>query len=740
VPSCAAPPIIVAEALVAVPDPLATGLRLPLCSSAEAVAASIARSLAPAEDGSAAPTWLLPEQHQSFRRALAALRRYGGAVLADPVGSGKTYVALAVAKALNRGSTTACLVPATLTAKWKQAAEQLGIPVRVESHEQVSHGRLPNGTSGLVVVDESHHFRNRHTKRYDKLARWLVGRTALLVTATPIVNRLDDLAHQLWLTVRDNALAPEGIASLRSSLASGCIDPALGRLVLERELAGEGRPVRNLRVAGATLQEAAAATDALYALRRLRLSNNGGVAELVRGVLLRAAASSPAALLGALRRYRRLLLHARDALQAGRPMARSELRRFTADLGDQLVWWELLPSEGGLGDLELGDLDELEGQIRSVAAAAEQPDGKLNRLRQILQDARCTLVFTCSRDTVRYLREQLNTPGIAWCTGDSAGIGSAILPRAEVLRWFRQKRVDTRAPTHLIVTDVAAEGLDLQRAARVVHYDLPWTPMRLEQREGRAVRLGSQHREIDVVRFGAPSVVEQSLGMEATLSRKATLPASAGLGPCGRHIWRWRSDLAKEFRAVEPFAGTAAVYSERAGILGGFTLYSAREPGFRLCASVMWMDADGWTESHPIVTERLRAAATSRIVSLPDREIRGALALLAEPIKHRLAAARRRQWLCPDADTGTRKLGARLHHLIGQAARMRQSERLVRLEHALGFVAGGHTAGESLLIEQLANQHSDHEVERALSRMPSRTEWDDLDVRLTGLLIFRGGS
>ncbi|MBI3746094.1 MAG: hypothetical protein HY264_06140 [Chloroflexi bacterium] len=42
----------------------------------------------------------------------------------------------------------------------------------------------------------------------------------------------------------------------------------------------------------------------------------------------------------------------------------------------------------------------------------------------------------------------------------------------------------------LLASDVAAEGLNLQRAGRIVHYDLPWTAVRLEQRDGRALRQG----------------------------------------------------------------------------------------------------------------------------------------------------------------------------------------------------------------------------------------------------------
>ena len=737
VPWWTASPAIVAEQLVAVPDPLATVLRPGPQASVAAVAASLAQSLAPPEDSTPAPHWLLPEQQQSFRRALAAVRRHHGAVLADPVGSGKTYVALAVASAFNRARTTACLVPATLLTQWETVAASLNVPVRLGSHEQASRGKFPGRTRGLVVIDESHHFRNRHTKRYAHAARWLVGRPALLVTATPIVNRLTDLGHQLWLAVRDDALALDGIVSLRWLLESGCASAALGQLVVESERMSASRPRKVTRISAPGAEECSTVARSVEMLSRLRLSSSESIAALVRGVLLRAAGSSPAALLGALYRYRRLLLHARYALQAGRAMDRSELHRFTDDLGDQLVWWELLPSGSTDSDLELTDIDEVDGLIRAATVATEQADTKLERLRDLLADLTPTLVFTCSRDSVRYIRERLGDFRLPWCTGDRAGIGSQVLPRAVVLGWFRESTALASAPRHLIVTDVAAEGLDLQRAARVVHYDLPWTPMRLAQREGRAVRLGSRHREVDVVRFAPPPVLERLLRLEATLIRKAKLPAVAGLGPGGQHVWRWRSELGGRFSQTASVAGVAATASSSPGILAGFSLHRVSDPMACLSAVLGWLEPGGaWDENPATITDRLLTAAHGRTLTLDDRQLRECLARLAHPIRERLALTRGRHWASREPSPSVRQLAGRLQDLIREAARLRQGERLLRLERALSFVVGGHTAGEALLIDRIARL-SDPAIEPALTRPgPAQMEWDEIEVRLTGLILF----
>ena len=682
------------------------------------------------------PDWLLPEQIPSFRRALAALRRYRGALLADPVGSGKTFVALAVARELNRG-TTACLVPATLLAQWQATAARLQTPVSLCSHEQVSRGRLPQSTGGLVLIDESHHFRNPATQRYRHLAPWLVNRPALLITGTPIVNRMSDLAHQLLLSVRDDALLPDGIPSLKVLLASCQPAEALGQLVLENDGLTDLRPRSRSWRSLPSREETAVLAHRSEPLDRLRLSRSVAIAALIRGVLLRALVSSPAALEGALRRYRHLLLHARDAMEAGRELDRAGLRSFTRSLGDQLIWWELLPAGEAHSEIELSDLEQLPDLITRARAAIEEPDSKLDRLRHMLEDGDSTIVFTAFRDTVRYLRDRLPELRPAWCTGERAGVGAATVSRDTVLGWFREATTNALVPRHLFVTDVAAEGLDLQRTARVVHYDLPWTPMRLLQREGRSVRYGSRHAEVEVVQFGLPPLLEGRLALEQSLARKAELPGKAGIGPAGHHVWRWRSNLARQFNHRDARPGVARVSSTTAGLLAGFSLHRLGESG-TLSSSVLWLEEDGsWTDNPEQIGGRLEAAALqSTVVPMEAGELGDWLARLALPLRQRLTLTQSRRWISREPCGAARRAMARVQLLIRDAARWHQAERLRALEHALKFLAGGHTAGEALLIDGLSAA-SDRDFPALLARLPSpASEMAGVDIRLTGLVVF----
>ena len=605
------------------------------------------------------------------------------------------------------------------------------------SHEEVSRGRLPRGPRGLVLIDESHHFRNPHTRRYRNIAPWLVGRTALLISATPIVNRLTDLTHQLLLTVRDNALALDGVVSISAMLAAGCSAPALGQLVFEHHSEQLHRPRRIHIESRATWAEKAAVSSAMAELDKLKLSSSRPVASLIRGVFLRAIASSPAAYVGALRRYYRLLLHARDAQHAGHALDRVALRRFTGALDDQLMLWQLLPCSAEDTDIELCDVAKLDDIIARAAARARGEDGKLGRLRALLADAKPTLVFSASRDTVRYIRECLSDLNVAWCTGERAGIGRGHLSRQVVLNWFRRPTDSRHAPTHLVVTDVAAEGLDLPRAARVIHYDLPWTPMRLEQREGRSVRYGSSNPQVEIVQFRLPESLERQLHIEAMLAHKMDLPSAVGLGVGGRHLWRWRSELAERFQTEAAAAGVAVVNCETTGLLAGFTLCTKDQP-YQEASAVIWLEENGtWTEDLEVLEARIALAAGDQFVRQPvPDQLNVWLSRLAGPIRARLALAQSRQWITSAPTKETRRVMDLLQPRIREAARRHDGRQLALLECAMNFLTGGHTAGEAALIEQLARV-TDPDLNRLLHALPSHPGIrPNLEVRLTGLVIF----
>jgi superfamily II DNA or RNA helicase len=718
-------PAIRAEALRRVAEPLATALRADAAAPRE-VARGLVEMLQPPEAEVEPPPWLRPEQRVLVRRCVAAIARHGGALLAEPVGAGKTWMALAVARLLQPGEPTPVLVPAPLRRQWLRIAAELGVPVDVGTHAAASRGRLPAG-GRFAIIDESQHLRTPATHRYQHTARWLVGRRALLLSATPVVNRLDDLAAQLRLVVRESALADAGVPSLSAMVAEGRAHPALGELLVARaRVAG--------MTSGATVVAAPDDADAtIAAIEAIRFSPVRSVRELLRNVFWRAAASSPAALAETARRYLRLLEHAADAAAAGRRVDRSLVRRFAGPDLAQLVLWELLPDAGEPG-LELGDVGPLRALERQAVADQARDDARVAILRRVLADGRRSVVFTTRRATLGWLRARLADPRLGWCTGSEAGIGPGRVARSAVLDWFRVDATTdpiaaSLAPRHLLASDVAAEGLDLGGADRVVHYDLPWTDARLAQREGRVQRGAPRPR--DVVTLSPSPALAARLGVHAILARKRELPARIGLGG-GDDLWLWRERLLPVARGASPGSGVARICSDHAGVLVGFRVYGAAPSG---AASLIWIHAGGTSEEPDLLRARLEEAADAAPLPLNAGQRRAVLGSIAAHLRARLLASQRSAWQPQPGREGVTRLLARLWELTRRAARARDPARLARLQAAVRFVGGGHTAGEAALVATLASA-DDRTLLHALASLPNVPRMEIPVLRLVGAIVF----
>ncbi|HEU5153138.1 MAG TPA: DEAD/DEAH box helicase [Gemmatimonadales bacterium] len=698
------------------------------------IARAIAASLRSSRSDADLPDWLREDQCQGVRRTLNAISRYGGALLADPTGSGKTYSALAVGSLWEGRGGLVVLAPAALLQQWRRTAEELHISIEVHSHERVSRGALPTGRPRLVIVDESHWFRNPNSRRYRTLAPYLIGRKALLLSATPIVNRLIDLAHQLLLAVRDDCLAWHGLTSLTTVLRGQTSHPALGELVITRSDEVSGRPCLTRRTAFDG--ESDRPPVIMAGLDRLALSTKPGTASILRNTLYRAMESSPAALLGVLRRYQALLRHAADARAVGRPLDRAALRRFTAGADEQLVLWALLPKAEEQGELVLEDGAGLDCLIKESARWAET-DTKPGRLADMLRDSKVTLVFTCYRETVTYLRRRLASRGPAWCTGDRSGIGPSLMERDDVLAWFSpSRRPRGPGPQVLLTTDVSAEGLDLQLAERVIHYDLPWTDVGLAQRDGRAARLGSRHTEVESIRYQPTTEGEERLHGHEILARKARMPQQAGLGEGGRWLFRWREELLDLLPSGAARSGVAVIDSPEEGILVGFELRARGKSDCPRVSTAGWLIGGEWSEAPEQVELRLIHAAGSRNRSASAQEITLALRALQPMITFRSRGGNSTRWAASNPSPGQAQLLQRLRQLIETAVQARDLRSLDALEEAVRFTVRGHTAGEAELILKMSTM-DDASLKRSLASIPKGiTDWHSMVTRITGILIF----
>lgn len=181
--------------------------------------------------------------------AIDKLNRYSGCIIADSVGLGKTFEALAVIKYHElRNDRVLVLCPKRLRDNWTMytandrrnllAADRFNYDVLNHTDLSRESGRSGDidlahvnwGNYDLVVIDESHNFRNANSPkqngetRYDRLMRQIIQEGVktriLMLSATPVNNRLADLRNQIAFATEndDTALAPYGIASIAETV------------------------------------------------------------------------------------------------------------------------------------------------------------------------------------------------------------------------------------------------------------------------------------------------------------------------------------------------------------------------------------------------------------------------------------------------------------------------------------------------------------------------------------------
>lgn len=113
------------------------------------------------------------------------------------------------------------------------------------------------------------------------------------------------------------------------------------------------------------------------------------------------------------------------------------------------------------------------------------------------------LVFSFFRLTLAYLAEQLEARGLR-CAQMHGGV--PLRDRTALLRSFRAGELDV-----LLCSEVGSEGLDFEFCDVLVNYDLPWNPMRLEQRIGRLDRFGQRHEVIHILNFEIDGTIDTDI-------------------------------------------------------------------------------------------------------------------------------------------------------------------------------------------------------------------------------------
>jgi SNF2 family DNA or RNA helicase len=432
-------------------------------------------------------------QVQAARIALRRMR--GRAILADEVGLGKTIEAgLTLAELRLRGlaDRTLVITPAGLVTQWREELERkFGLPTAAAGRDAADaegdvdrpvvvaslaaarraplKAELTGSAWDLLIIDEAHRVRNPRSAS-GKLARELRSRHLLLLTATPVENRLQDLYEMISLVspgllgtaaefraahgsttgsgTPEKAVSPKNISTLRKRTSE----------VMIRHRRSEVSVLLPQRLAETLLVDPPPAEREWYADLAGRLREEGRDAAPARRLTLRSiarlAGSSPAAAGPALRK-------------AG--------------------WDDLAARAESLNSWPKGAvlLDQL--RRRAASGDAGQPEK--------------VLVFTAFRHTLDRLAALVTDAGIP------AVVYHGSLPRLEKERAVAAFRGEADV---LLSTESAGEGRNLQFCHVMVNMDLPWNPMQIEQRLGRLHRVGQEH-DVQLTNLVARGTIEEQV-------------------------------------------------------------------------------------------------------------------------------------------------------------------------------------------------------------------------------------
>jgi superfamily II DNA or RNA helicase len=702
-------------------------------------------------------------QRQSLREIRDALQRFGGALVADAAGSGKTVLALATAADYDD---VLVIVPAALREQWSRAAAKAGVALRLATQESLSRGRTPP-SAALIIVDEAHHFRNPASARYRALAALVRDRHLLLLTATPVVNRSAERDALLALFLGRDITQPRTVE----------------RVVIRRTDAATRYDVHELTPlpTRADLPAIAAALRALPA--PFPTADGAAALALVRISLAFAWASSLAALDAALRRRVQRGEVLADALRDGRWPTRDALRDWIIGRdGTQLAF--AFPDTGTGFAVDGAVDDEVDGLVHGAVHRAlngSAPDDALDilethlcavrALRAIVAPAvgadiavraaalrelvarespRRIVVLAHHAESVRALYAALrDLPGTVAIVGARVRAAAGRWTRDEVLQRLGPSASPYRADDLLdvrllLATDILAEGVELQGCATLVHGDAAWTPARLEQRVGRVARDG-QRLPVHVTAFALPQEAERLLALRWRLRRKrdarrAALRASDAASMLRAELERWLPDLDQRAATGDGDARCAAAWATQAGfiaLLEGAADGAAPQVVAGLLRGGRWRVGTG----APLLAACVRASIRAAPVSAPAlRQVR----LLLRRWRRRETGRRALHDAAALDPAVMRQVTRRLDAwLAGQPLAQRPAavERLDAAQRRLRELRGVGAARE-LVAALRAGPSQEAEAERcfqAIARLaaPSRSRSDATSGRLSALLLLR---
>jgi len=283
-------------------------------------------------------------------------------------------------------------------------------------------------------------------------------------------------------------------------------------------------------------------------------------------------------------------------------------------------------------------------------------------------------------------------------TGEHGWFGAEPARREDVLRAFAPRAQSAPLPARaletnvLIATDLVSEGLNLQDAVRVIHYDLPWSPPGSRSAWPRRSRRLA-HVRIETVTFLPPPPLADALAMERRLVAKRRTQSRAGAGPRGL-------DWCDRLQGLAARAGPPAAPGTCAAVAGTEPAVVLVVRLGRQVEGVVVTDT-GARADPARATRLLEQAAAAEPAPFDAAALERAIRQAAPLLRGRLAALEDARWRAVHRDRLSRRLIPWVLAAARRAANERRHADLARLDGLVSRLALGMTAGEELRLEDL---------------------------------------
>lgn len=429
---------------------------------------------------------LTPLPHQIEVAEQVVEKMNGKAILADEVGLGKTIEAgLILKEYMIRGlvKKVLILVPASLVSQWAQELtqkfhipaiqqkksyvwEQCDVVVSsIDTAKREPHREIIlKQNYDMIIIDEAHKLKNNKTKNYEFVQN-LKKKFCLLLTATPIQNQIEEIFNLVSLLkpghLGNQAYFEEVFSAKKRSLTNDTHLRELVNKVMLRNRRGDTGIEWPKRVVKAIPIEFSNEERELYdAICEMKQNQSFAINHAFSMITLqREACSSREAVYMTLKN----MLNKQEA-------------------GTQF-------SESIIGSImEKVNHVSQNSKAEKVLELIHEIDDKV-------------IVFTEYRATQLYLQWYLKQNGI-----------TSVPFRGGFKRGKKDwmKELFKNQAQVLIATEAGGEGINLQFCNHIINYDLPWNPMRLEQRIGRIHRLG-QEKDVHIYNFATKGTVEEHI-------------------------------------------------------------------------------------------------------------------------------------------------------------------------------------------------------------------------------------